>query len=40
MQKPSNQCKHGQRTLNGDDDDDDDDDTSFDYRALVHGATA
>jgi len=25
MQKPSNPCKHGQRTLNGEDDDDDDD---------------
>jgi len=24
MQKPSNPCKNGQRTLNGDDDDDDD----------------
>jgi len=22
MQKPSNPCRHGQRTLNGDDDDD------------------
>jgi len=25
MQKPSNPCKHGQGTLNGDDDNDDDD---------------
>jgi len=26
MQKPSNPCKHGQRTLGGDDDDDDESD--------------
>jgi len=35
MKKPSNLCKHGQPTLNGDDDDDDDEYTQFMYNQSI-----
>jgi len=38
MQKPSNPCKYGQRTLNGDDDDDDEEGLTKNnkYRDTTH----